>query len=364
MRAGKKKILLAAAACVAAGLLISFVALAAMDFNFFEMSTMEPVTNTYTPTQAFTGISVSGAECDVQLLPSENGACKVVCNETDKITHTVAVENGTLTIRSVDNRKWYEHIGFYWNITRPIQVLIYLPDRAYDTLAVRTASGTVDVPSDFSFTRADVDSASGDIRFAAAVSGDLSVKSVSGNVEVSGTDPQNLTAQSTSGDVKVASVSVGAAFYAKTISGVQRISQVSCQSAEIYATSGDVTVDSLKASGTFSCRTISGWQKLSSVTCQSAEIHSTSGDAALSDLIASESIRMETVSGNLTLIRCDAASLWLKTVSGNVNGTLLTEKVFAASTASGRIRVPDTSSGGKCEVKTTSGNITLEVQDR
>ena len=35
---------------------------------------------------------------NVALLPSENGECKVVCYENVKLTHSISVENGTLTI--------------------------------------------------------------------------------------------------------------------------------------------------------------------------------------------------------------------------------------------------------------------------
>lgn len=325
MRMVKRKAITLAAICVAAGLLISFVALAALDFNFFEMGTMESVKNTYALTEGFSNITVRAAESDVRLLPSEDGTCKVLCNETDKITHTVAVESGTLTIRRVDNRKWYEQIGFIWNASSPIEVIIYLPARTYEALYVRTASGNVEVPSDLSFVRAEVDGTSGDICFTAAVEGELLLKSVSGDIQVSGTAPETLTVQSTS---------------------------------------GDVMVDSVKVSTEFSCKTISGAQKVSDLTCHHATVYSTSGSVIVSDLIASESIRMEAVSGSLKLSRCDADTLWLKTVSGDVTGTLCTEKVFVTYTTSGGIRVPDTASGGTCEVRTVSGSINLDVLDR
>ena len=62
MKPAKKKALIIAAVCVAAGLLLSFTALAALDFNFFELGTMEQVSNTYAPADAFTNITVRGAE--------------------------------------------------------------------------------------------------------------------------------------------------------------------------------------------------------------------------------------------------------------------------------------------------------------
>ena len=305
MKPAKRKAIIIAAVCVAAGILLSFTALAALDFNFFELSTMGAASNTYVFPDAFpfANITVRGAECDVRLLPSGDGDCTVVCNETDRITHTVTVENDTLIIKRTDDRKWFEHIGIMWNYWGPIEVLVYLPERIYENLYIETVSGAVEVPDDFSFSKADVDGVSGDIHFMAAVRGDLSIQNVSGGIRV----------------------------------------------------------DSIDVAGAFTCENVSGKQTVSHVTCQSATISSISGGVSLSDLIASESIRAESVSGHLDLTRCDAGTLWLKTVSGSVIGTLCTEKVFAASTTSGNIRVPDTATGGRCEVETVSGNINLGI---
>lgn len=325
MRSAKRKAITLAVICVAAGLLISFVALATLDFNFFEMSTMEPRTNTYTLAEGFSNIKVWGAECDVRLLPSGDGACTVLCNETDRITHTVTVKNGTLTIERTDNRKWFEHIGFTWNYWGPIEVTVYLPERAYKDLDIRTVSGDVEIPDGFSFSRAEVDGTSGDVSFTAEVEGDLFLKTVSGGIRVGRTAPETLTVESTS---------------------------------------GKVIVDSAEVRTAFSCKTISGTQEISNLTCQNATVYSTSGSVLASDLIASDSIRMENVSGSLKLSRCDADALWLKTVSGDVTGILCTDKVFVTHTTSGSIHVPDAVSGGTCEVKTVSGSIDFDLLDQ
>ena len=305
MRQAKKKALRFALICVAAGLLISFVALAALDFNFFEMGTMEAVSNTYAVTEGFKSIRVWGAECDVRLIPSEDASCTVLCNETDRIAHRVTVKDGTLTIERTDDRKWFEHIGVTWNYWGPIEVVVYLPEGVYEDLSIRTASGDVEIPEDFSFNRAEVDGISGDIDFTAKVEGEMLLKTVSGDIRVGETSAQTLTVESTSGKIIVDSVEV-TAFSSKN----------------------------------------------------------TSGSVIASDLIASGSIRMEAVSGSIKLTRCDAETLWLKTVSGDVTGTLRTEKVFVTHTTSGGIRVPDTAAGGTCEVKTVSGSIDFDVLDR
>ena len=73
-------------------------------------------------------------------------------------------------------------------------------------------------------------------------------------------------------------------------------------------------------------------------------------------------MNIETVSGGIRLTKCDAGSLWLKSVSGNITGSLLNQKTFVANTVSGSINVPASAAGGRCEIKTTSGNISFEIE--
>lgn len=300
MRFGKKIAILVAVLCVGIGLLLVLGAMVATGFDFGRMNTLHFVTNTYTVHDTFTNISIKDAECDVRLVLTEGGTCTVECRESDKIYNTVAVENGTLTVRRVDSRRWYEHIGVYW--WGKMEVTVYLPQAEYNSLSAVSVSGNVEIPEGFSFQKAEARSTSGSVRFAAAVEGDLYVKTVSGSVRVEGAAPKTLTVQSTSGRLT-----------------------------------------------------------LTDVTCQSMEAESTSGSIVFSDTLASGHMRIKSVSGAVELRRCDADTLWIKTTSGRVWGTLLTEKIFITNTTSGRVNVPQSASGGKCEVKTTSGSIEFKI---
>ena len=61
-------------------------------------------------------------------------------------------------------------------------------------------------------------------------------------------------------------------------------------------------------------------------------------------------------------IQGDAAELEISTDTGDVKGSLLTEKVFITRSDTGRIRVPETVTGGKCKITTDTGNIEIEIQ--
>lgn len=310
--------IIAALALIGAGLCISVCAMLALGFDFTKLNTMNYVTNTYTVNEEFSSISVDGAECDIRLLASEDSGCKVVCTEGENISHSVTVENGTLSIERHDRRKWHMYFGVYWG---SMEILIYLPQSEFDELHAQSVSGDIEVPEDFSFTTADLRSTSGDIRFLAAVEQDLSADTTSGDIALSDIQCRNAEIDTTSGNIR--------------LSGTQ------CQNAQIDTTSGDI--------------------QLSEIQCQNAEIGTTSGSVRLTDLTAAEAIHAQSVSGNLTLQRCDAASLWFSSTSGDIFGSLLTEKQFEIDTTSGDIRVPDTSWGGTCKASTVSGDIEFSI---
>ena len=68
--------------------------------------------------------------------------------------------------------------------------------------------------------------------------------------------------------------------------------------------------------------------------------------------------------GDVELNACDAGGLSLKTTTGDVTGTLLSEKVFITDTSTGDVSVPKTTSGGKCEISTTTGDIRIDIVDK
>ena len=51
----------------------------------------------------------------------------------------------------------------------------------------------------------------------------------------------------------------------------------------------------------------------------------------------------------------------VKTSTGDVTGNLRTEKVFVTKTSTGDVRVPNTASGGKCTITTSTGDIRITV---
>ena len=258
------------------------------------------VTRNYSVSGSFSSISVTDYYADVKLRVSRDGSVSVTTRDTEDVTHTVTVTNGTLTISrpepSLGERIFHDD-------NEP-SVVIYLPAGDYGALTVNTTSGDVE--------------SSGQLNFASA-----NLTSTAGDIDITGSVTQSLVCTTTTGDVEVNSPAAGAV--------------------QISTNTGDA--------------------ELTGVSAQSLSIHTNTGDADLERTVAAGAIEISTTTGDIELERSDAASLTLSTTSGDVEGSLLTGKTFSASSTSGRVSVPASTPGaGACNVSTTSGSIRLTVR--
>ena len=95
---GRRHWLRVALALTVAGLLVGGAALAWMGFDVTKLNTVHYVTTTHEVDGSFRDIAVLADDGQVALLPSQDGACRVVCREEEEAPYRVAVENGALTV--------------------------------------------------------------------------------------------------------------------------------------------------------------------------------------------------------------------------------------------------------------------------
>ncbi|MCQ2427410.1 MAG: DUF4097 domain-containing protein, partial [Clostridia bacterium] len=82
----------------------------------------------------------------------------------------------------------------------------------------------------------------------------------------------------------------------------------------------------------------------------------------LKNVVTEGTIAIERSTGDVRFEGCDADELEISTDTGDVTGSLLSSKVFIAHSDTGRIDVPETTSGGKCKITTDTGDIKLSVK--
>lgn len=234
-----KRAIIFAVSLVVIGLIISAAALFAVNFDLTTLSLAQPVTNTHTVEETFTGICIDTEINDIILAPSESTTCQVVCQEEAGYYHTVSVEGRTLTITLQDNRMWYEHIGMTFGASHSITV--YLPKKAYEDLTVTCSTGDVEIPKGFSFGVADITTSTGDINWQGSTVNNLILTASTGEIAVEETGCQNLTVKASTGDIRLATTVITQNLSVKTSTGDVRFDRSDAKAISIRTGTGDVT---------------------------------------------------------------------------------------------------------------------------
>ena len=151
-----------------------------------------------------------------------------------------------------------------------------------------------------------------------------------------------------------------AAFTVKTVvGGIALPSGLQLQSAILDTSTGWVYV-SAAVKETLHITTTTGETCVENVTCGSLTTVGRTGGVMLKNVIVKDAMQIERNTGSVTLTDCDADTLFIKINTGSVSGHLLSEKVFITHTNTGRVSVPQTTAGGRCEIITNTGDITIE----
>lgn len=294
--------------------------MAGCDMDLSRFAGTEYVTKTYEVQEEFYSISIDVDTSKIEFVPAgeENG--KVVCMETQKVTHCVSVQDSTLRIEIVDTRKWYEQISILFESPK---MTVYLPQSEYVSLRIDTDTGDIVIPKDFSFGTMRVEGDTADVECYASVLDTVKIESDTGNI---------------------------------------RLDTAAAGQVDLATDTGDVVVSSVAVTNGMTIETDTGNIKLTDITCTDITAQSDTGDIQFKNVLATASLSAQNDTGNVKFDDSDAAEITVRTSTGNVTGTLRSEKVFLTETSTGRIRVPETTSGGKCEIKTSTGNIDISIK--
>ena len=137
-------------------------------------------------------------------------------------------------------------------------------------------------------------------------------------------------------------------------------SELSFSDVSISVSTGDVKVNSAVA-GDIKINVSTGKVVLEGVRCGSFYSEGDTGNVYLDDVVATGAFYVERSTGDVVLDASDAASVKIKTDTGDVVGTILTDKIFAIKTSTGRVSAPDSATGGACNIETDTGDIKIEI---
>ncbi len=292
--------LIIATILIVLGGILFVIGMTGKKWDFSKLSTEKYETNFSLVSEEFKHISIKVETADISLVPVEDNICKVVFYEHEKVKHLATVNDETLTISVVDQRQWYDYIGI--SVSSP-KIIIYLPEKDYASLNIKGTTGNVEILNDIRTENVDISISTGSITLQNLI-----------------VDNMNLSVST--GDIKVSSVE--------------------CE-------------EEVKLKGETGKTTLSG------IKCGSLYSKASTGKIILSNVMVTDVFSVERSTGDVKFEGCDAGEIQIKTSTGKVAGSLLSEKIFFAQTSTGKINVPKTTTGGKCEINTSTGDIKVEI---
>ena len=312
--------LIIAASLMLIGCIIFVGVMSILKWDFTKLSTGKYETNHYEITEKFKNISIITDTADILFVPSENQKVSVVCHEQKNMKYSVTVQNEKLVIEIVDTRKWYEYIGI--NFGTP-KITVYIPQGEYGALLVKSSTGNVEIPKEFKFENIDISESTGNVTNYASASENIIIKTSTGNIFVE---------------------------------------NVSANTLDLSVSTGGVTVSNVTTEGDVKIKVSTGKTNLTNIECKNVVSNGNTGAISLKNVIAAEKFSIERSTGDVRFEGSDATEISVKTDTGDVTGTLLSEKVFITETSTGSINVPKTTSGGKCEITTATGDINISIK--
>lgn len=354
--------LIVAGVMILGGVVLGGAAIAHSNFNFVGMSeeSSDMELKTYEFNEKIANIRVDDA--DIRIVPSKGEKIAVEARETKKFSYIVEADGDTLSIKSKDDRKWIDYIGFFklWP-----SVTVYLPKGEYGKLEIDNDVDGILIKDGFSFESAELVSTTGSIMYGGSdvkgefriqsstgsvnafgfKSGDINIKASSGSIKINDIEAKDVKLEATSGSIKATDVK-GANMIVKASSGSLHLEDITAADLSLEDKSGSIHVDRASLTNVYAS--------------------STSGSVHLNSVIAQNVINADATSGSVNLKGCDGKDIALKTTSGSVNAKLLTNKeIVYATSNSGGVHLPTGDNGevnGKLSASATSGSVHISIE--
>ena len=273
------------------------------------------VESEHTISEAFDSVLIDTEDCNVDFVVFNGDADPhMVIRERERTSHKVWVEDDTLKIKMVDQRRWQDHIGINWE---KMEMTVYLPQKQYENIRVTTATGHIQIPEVFSIRELALRSDTGRVVCDAKVSDDLSCFTDTGSITVRSAGAEKIRLDSDTGHITLSEIA-----------------------------GKEIGIDN----GT-------GRIEAKDVSCEVLACESNTGDVVLRGVLADRLLQIDTNTGDVGIEGCDAGRVDIETHTGDVEGYFLTPKWFSAISNTGNVTVPNTPEGGDCRIESDTGDI-------
>ncbi len=321
-------IIIVAATFAVIGSVTAVCGLAVLGFDLKQLSREKYSTQIFNVTEDVTDIYIEGGVCDIKI-EETGGETHVEYLSSNRSKCLPEVKDGVLSVKHTDTRKWYEHIGFYFE-KQYITVYLNMDEYCtYGSVTLKSQSGDINVKSGITLDSLIAESASGDINIDRQLTGgELRLKSASGDISINSPSTSSFT-----------------------------LSTVS-------SASGDIHLKNFHG-GNISVESASGDAELEAVKCENLEVNTASGSQELDGVVSGGMLNLTSSSGDIALDLCDGKDIHLKAYSGDIRAVFSSGKIFTVRTSSGKTDYPDSAPGpmgGYCLAETASGDIKIRLR--
>ena len=297
------------------------------------------VSNTYDIEDIYNNIDIDVSVTNVELVLVDDQKSRIEFEEREKYYHEAKVENGTLIIKSIDKRAWYEKI-----FTPAMKATLYLNRIRLENIDVESSTGDFTIDKGFSIMNLNIDLSTGNVSVKSNVYEKTKVVSSTGNVSFFDMYTKELKISASTGNVNLTNIELE-------------------EDLKVKISTGNIVLNEINASGDITLETSSGKISLVKTTSANLDLKASTGNVTLIDIIIEDHMEINTSTGNIKLENSDAETIEIKTSTGNITGTILTDKVFYAMSNTGIIDVPLSTQGGLCKIDTDTGNIKIQFSE-
>ena len=249
--------------------------------------------------ESFDSVVIDTKDCDVKFM-LYNGDVDGQINflQTEAVTHSVQIEDGTLKIEMIDNRKWTDHIrvsGLYGQ-TEKMEMTVYLPNTHYASIQVTTDTGDVKIPGVLAAEELLLRSDTGDVWLEGGPIEKLDCMVSTGDITVRGGAGMKMTLRTDTGKLDVTDLTAEE-LHLGISTGKTEVENVIATVFTVNGETGDVEVENVQALDYLQVFTDTGDIEIENSDAPDINIESSTGDISVP--VAWQFQRIETGTGKI-----------------------------------------------------------------
>ena len=246
--------------------------------------------------EAFDSILIDTEDCHVSFVLFEGEAdAHVVIRERERTHHSVLVEDGTLKIEMIDNRRWMDYVGICW---KNMDMTVYLPQKQYESVQITTDTGDIQIPEAVSANEMVLRASTGQILCSGITADSLDCGTSTGGIRVLDSASAVMKLEASTGTVELENVT-GTEIYLRTSTGKTEIEHLICKTLTCKSSTGDVDLEWVKAEEYLQVSTSTGNVEIENSETATVNIETSTGDVQVPAAWADSEMRIESDTGKI-----------------------------------------------------------------